>query len=84
MWFALLILVVCETIKTILQCLSAEAFLSDLIPFPDCNMFFLCSDDLQDMFKHNADERGEAAVHGLLETTQLGVSSEARVEEEDL
>lgn len=46
--------------------------------------FVVLSDDLQDMFKHNADKRGETAVHGFLETTQLGLSSETRVEEEDL
>lgn len=44
----------------------------------------MCPDDLQDMLEHNADERGQTAVHGLLEEAQPGLSPETRVEEEDL
>lgn len=46
--------------------------------------FVMSPDDLQDMLKHNADERRETAVHGLLEKAQPALSPETRVEEEDL
>lgn len=46
--------------------------------------FVMCPDDLQDMLEHNADERGETAVHGSIEKAKPGLSPETRVEEEDL
>lgn len=52
---------------------------------PHCDVVFChVSDDLQDVLEHNADERGEAAVHGFLEKAQPGLSPETRAEEEDL
>lgn len=46
--------------------------------------FVMSPDDLQDMLEHNADERGQTAVHGFIKKTQPGLSPETRVEEEDL
>lgn len=45
---------------------------------------FIYPDDLQDMFKHFADKRGETAVQRLLEKAEPALSPETRAEEEDL
>lgn len=72
----------------IFQCISllvnVKKCVVVVISFLQCDVFSVCLDDLQDLFKRNADKRRETAVHGLLETTQLGLSSETRVEKENL
>lgn len=40
-------------------------------------------DDLQDLLRHHAEQRGETAVHGCAEEAQPGVPPETSAEEED-